>query len=462
MSAPVEAHLHTVPEVVVRQRAALARATPEHIDRLSWSAERIAEHQRTRLRHLLAVAKDESPFHAARLTGVDPDAFDLDDLASLPTMTKTEMMASFDDVVTDRRVTRRVAEDHLAATAETPVHLFDEHLVMASGGSSGERGVFVLGFDAFVEFGLALLRGSLARVQILGEPPPGGWPLAAVTAGSGIHATRVLAAITGAGGPIAATTVPVTLPVREIVARLNDLQPVALAAYPSALSLLVAERDAGRLTITPFAVSSSSEHLPPELRARVESSFNVGVVDMFGSTEGLVGASEPGDPHIVLAADQAIVELVDEAGAPVPAGTPSAKVLVTNLVNTVQPLIRYELSDRFLRQPDHPDHGHPLVSVEGRDDDGFRYDGVVVHPVVVRSALLRSPAIVEYQVVQMARGVEIRYVASQPVDADAAERAVAAALVGAGLDDPDVHLVQVEAIARHPATGKARRFVPLR
>jgi phenylacetate-coenzyme A ligase PaaK-like adenylate-forming protein len=462
VSASVEARPSAVPDAVLRHRAALAAATPEHIDRLRWSAERIAEHQRSRLRHLLAVAKDGSPFHAARLAAVDPDTFELDDLASLPTMTKTEMMASFDDVVTDRRVTRQAVEDHLAATTDTPVHLFDEHLVMASGGSSGERGVFVLGFDAFVEFGLALLRGSLARVQALGQPPPGGWPLAAVAAGSGIHATRILAAITGAGGPIAATTVPVTLPLQEIVARLNDLQPVALAAYPSALSLLVAEREAGRLAITPFAVSSSSEHLPAELRARAEASFGVGVVDMFGSTEGLVGASEPGDPHIVLAADQAVVELVDEAGAPVPAGTPSAKVLVTNLVNTVQPLIRYELSDRFVRQPDHPDHGHPLVTVDGRDDDGFRYDGIVVHPLVVRSALLHSPTIVEYQVLQTPHGVEIRYVASGPVDDGAMGRAVAAALAGAGVEDPDVHVTQVDAIARHPVTGKARRFIPLR
>jgi hypothetical protein len=31
----------------------------------------------------------------------------------------------------------------------------------------------------------------------------------------------------------------------------------------------------------------------------------------------------------------------------------------------------------------------------------------------------------------------------------------------AGLPDPQVHLRQVPDIARHPETGKARRFIPL-
>ena len=39
-------------------------------------------------------------------------------------------------------------------------------------------------------------------------------------------------------------------------------------------------------------------------------------------------------------------------------GVASAKVLVTNLYNRLQPLIRYELGDSFTRQPDSHGHGH--------------------------------------------------------------------------------------------------------
>ncbi|HEY3649398.1 MAG TPA: hypothetical protein VGL33_15605, partial [Streptosporangiaceae bacterium] len=84
-----------------RVSGAIGRQMPEHIGRLSWDAGRLAAHQRDRLRALLARAIARSPFHAARLRGVDPDRFELADLARLPVMTKAEMMADFDAVPTD-------------------------------------------------------------------------------------------------------------------------------------------------------------------------------------------------------------------------------------------------------------------------------------------------------------------------------------------------------------------------
>jgi phenylacetate-coenzyme A ligase PaaK-like adenylate-forming protein len=50
--------------------------------------------------------------------------------------------------------------------------------------------------------------------------------------------------------------------------------------------------------------------------------------------------------------DMCIVELVDDDHRPVPRGIPSTKVIVTNLYNVTQPLIRYELTDTFVRRPD--------------------------------------------------------------------------------------------------------------
>jgi phenylacetate-coenzyme A ligase PaaK-like adenylate-forming protein len=71
-------------------------------------------------------------------------------------------------------------------------------------------------------------------------------------------------------------------------------------------------------------------------------------MNAFGSTEGLVGVSAPDDEVLSFAEDGCIAELVDAEGRPVPLGTPSAKVLVTNLENPVQPLIRYEIGDSFV------------------------------------------------------------------------------------------------------------------
>lgn len=59
---------------------------------------------------------------------------------------------------------------------------------------------------------------------------------------------------------------PVTLPITEIVAGLNEVQPTELRGYPSILHALTAEAQVGRLTIAPQSVTCTSEPLLPEAR----------------------------------------------------------------------------------------------------------------------------------------------------------------------------------------------------
>jgi phenylacetate-CoA ligase len=67
----------------------------------------------------------------------------------------------------------------------------------------------------------------------------------------------------------------------------------------------------------------------------------------------------------------------------------------------------------------------------------------------------------EYQVRQTGAGIDIAVVAGGPLDDNALAAALARSLREAGLPDPQVHVRQVPDIARHPETGKARRFIPL-
>jgi len=89
-----------------RYGEAFGTRLPDHIRRLPWDAGRLAAHQRERLRALLACAIERSPFHARRLAGIDLGRFELEDLAGLPVMSKEQMMAGFDELATDRRITR--------------------------------------------------------------------------------------------------------------------------------------------------------------------------------------------------------------------------------------------------------------------------------------------------------------------------------------------------------------------
>ena len=138
----------------------------------------------------------------------------------------------------------------------------------------------------------------------------------------------------------------------------------------------------------------------------------------------------------------------------------SAKVLVTNLHNLTQPLIRYELTDRFTPAPN-PGGGFLRASVDGRADDLFRYPAASVHPFVIGTPLLRAPAVREFQVRQTERGADLAAVVDGHLDVAALTAAVRDGLRQAGLPDPQITLRRVEALDRDPLTGKARRFIPL-
>jgi phenylacetate-CoA ligase len=162
--------------------------------------------------------------------------------------------------------------------------------------------------------------------------------------------------------------------------------------------------------------------------------------------------------------DLVIVEPVDSSGEPVAPGTPSAKVYLTNLVNPLLPLIRYEITDEvtLLDDPCACGSAHRRIAdIEGRCDDVFVYAGEqTVQPYVFKSVLARAAAVTEYQVRQTPTGAEILLRAREPVDATRIERDLQAALERLGCPHPAVTTEIVERLPRL-ATGKLKRFVPL-
>ena len=158
-----------------------------------------------------------------------------------------------------------------------------------------------------------------------------------------------------------------------------------------------------------------------------------------------------------------LVEPVDAAGRAVPPGTRSDKAYITVLFNTVQPMIRYELTDPLTVLDGPCPCGTTLMRVddiEGRSDDAFTYGGgVVVHPFALRSVLGRTSEVIEYQVRQTARGVDVSIVCEAAPDTAAIEHDLRAALAKAGVAAPEARVTVVEALPRL-GIGKLRRFVP--
>jgi phenylacetate-CoA ligase len=447
-----------------RQRH-VARAmtlAPHLFGQLDWPAERLAERRTRMLRELVRTSAERSPWYRERLSGVDADRLDETTLPQLPVLTKAELMEHFDDILTDRRLTLAGIDQHLG-TVETGSYLLGRYTALTSGGSSGQRGVFVYDWDAWAVFWLTcfrtVLRARNSYPDLAGRPAV----MASVSAAHFSHATAAMAR-TFASPRMTTVRFPVTLRTEEIVAGLNEVQPDFMLVYPSVLHALAHEAAAGRLRIAPRRVLAGAEPLLPEIRAAAEQAWGVKVINIWGTSEGggtAVGCDR-GGTHI--SEDQLIVEPVDLAGRPVPLGERAARVYLTNLYNPVLPLIRYEITDEItvLPEPCLCGSAHRRIAdVQGRLDDVFTYPGLQVHPHVFRTALSREAGVVEYQVRQTPAGAAIAVRCAAPVSLDGLRARIAAALAQAGLDRPQITVETVDRLERPGGPAKLKRFIPL-
>lgn len=435
---------------------------PAQVERLSWTEEQLAAHRRDALRQLVRTAQARSPWHRRRLAGVDPDALVVEGLAALPVMTKEDLMGNFDEILTDPNLNLDLIETHIEGLTDDS-YLLDRYHAVASGGSSGRRGVFVYDWDGWTLFYLSVIRSELWRQERERGAYPGPTITAAVAAGRASHATKATFQCFSSPARVI-HPLPVTLPLDEIVDGLNRIQPHVLMSYPSALLSLAHEAEVGRLRISPRRVLVGAEPLLPEIREAVEGAWGVPVLNLYGASEGGGLAVSCGyGPGLHLADDLVIVEPVDHDGRPVKPGNRSDKIYLTNLFNPTLPLIRYEITDEITLTGEPCPCGsvHRLIDdPQGRLDDTFRYGSVDVHPLVFRSPLGLRRHVVEYQVHQTSRGADIAVCCTEPVDLTGLRDEIVAKLATVGLEDAEVTITAVDHLARQD-TGKLKRFIPL-
>jgi phenylacetate-coenzyme A ligase PaaK-like adenylate-forming protein len=418
------------------------------LGRLDWPAERLAAHRERALRRLLKVTQARSPWHRSRLRHIDPDTVTEADLAAIPVMTKHDLMEHFDEIVTDRRLTLDRVEHHLAGLTDD-AYLLGRYHAIASSGTSGRRGVFVFGWEAWALRWLSNVRHTLHSHPAYAA----GRPLltAIVAAGTPIHGTSALTR-TFSGPRLPTVRLPATLPLTDIVAGLNRAQPDVVVGYPSALAPLVDEARAGRLRIRPAMVVTTSEVLTAPVRHGLEETFGAAVTDVWSTSEaGGLATSCRQAPGMHLADDLVIAEPGEGC------------VYLTNLCNATQPLIRYQLDDdvKLLEECCPCGSGHRRIDgVRGRGDERFVYGPVTVSPLAFTSPLAGQRHVADYQVRQTPRGADVAVRCLGSIDIARIQTELTDNLLRLGLVEAEVVVRPVEQFDRL-ATGKLRRFVPL-
>jgi phenylacetate-CoA ligase len=393
----------------------------------------LARVRRAGLERLLAHARAQSAFYRER---IPPGPLALE---RIPVLERAEMMERFDDLVTDPRLRR----DELLEWIETRGRdeLFDDrYRVMTTSGSSGRKGLFVYDRAGWAGVGGQYLRGS----AWMGLTPAVPRRRLAMLGGASLTHMSTQGAASLRVGVHNVLGLRATVPVEEQVAALNRFRPQFLNAYPSVAMRLAEEQEADRLRLSLTAMSTSSELRTPAMTERLRAAFGVAPFDLYATTEGLFGTECERHDGIHLFDDASVIENVDEDDRPVPPGSPGARLLVTNLHNLVQPIVRLSVPDVVRLHPEPCPCGRTLVraaAIEGRRDDSLslpaRGGGTVTVLPAQFAVITRDRAVREFQVRQEAGGLRVLVVPSAGAGPDLEQRigaAVGRAMDGLGAD----------------------------
>ena len=434
----------------------------EQLARDRWARDQLLAYRDERLRALLRHATAASPYYREVL---GPDAASgAVPLAELPTLPKATLMDNFDRIVTDPRLRRADLDAHLAGPDPAKPYL-GSYRVFATAGTTGLRGLFVYSAEEFASWIATCLRGMTSwgvtpatRMAGIGSPSP-------------LHISQQVYATLLAGRPSSAPQVTVTTPLPELVAALNAYQPQALTAYASIAAQLAEEQLDGRLRIAPTVVGTTSEVLTADMRRRIRDAWSLEPLDFYGTTEATVpAAGRQGQVGMDILEDLVVLEVVDQHNRPVPPGTPGHKVLLTNLVNHAQPLIRYELTDSVTIDGGPNPLGLPyarIAAIDGRSDDIITFPAasggeVAVHPFRLRAPFAGLPEVRQYQIHHGQAGLHVRVVLRPTAPPDTLARvrtALTRELQAAGATPPPIQVTPVPTIQREGGHGAKLKLI---
>jgi phenylacetate-CoA ligase len=440
------------------------------------SREEIAARSARRFAEIVQFALARSPYYAELYRPL-PQA-DIQP-RQVPPVTRGSLMDRFDDWVTDPDVTHEAASAFVTDPGRVGQPYLGRYAAWTSSGTTGEPGLFVHDGQALAVYDalemLRLGRGLLAPGFLGSLLFAGGrYAMIAATGGhfagvSSIERMRLLA-------PALADRLRVFSilePLPRLIEALNEYEPSFIATYPTAASLLAAEQRAGRLGIRPSAVWLGGEMLSAVCRAEVRETFQCRILEEYGASECMSIACECDHGQLHLNSDWVMLEPVDRDYRPVAPGETSHTVLLTNLANRVQPIIRYDLGDSIAFDPEPCACGSPfpVLRVEGRSDDvlgltNANGDRVELLPLALTTVIEEHAGAHQFQIIQTAPdvlGVRLQ----MPSGAGHAplwrkvECALRAFLDTQGLPAVELHF-EPGPLERSEASGKLRRVVAAR
>lgn len=364
-----------------------------------WPREQIEEYQRKRLQRLLRHARSHVPFYRDRLAGVVDDSgrVDWSQWDKIPILTRADLVSHGREIESTALPTGHGAIIRSATSGSTGVPLSVAMSVYANIASQAalHRG------QSWHE--LDWSKDVLFYTEE--RPESGVWPSVEIGNAWG---PPWMEAATGRFLRFNGDTPP-----PNILAYLAEHGRVAyLSCRAKVAQVLALESERLHEPAKLSAVFAFSTAAHDDEHEDIRRAFGAKVLSLYSSKEAhMMGYQCPHGDHLHINEEIVRIELLDEDGTPVPPGT-IGRVVVTNLFNWAQPIIRYAQDDlaiegercvcgRTLRV---------LSKVIGRVTDMFRFpDGTSV-AFALPENIKRELRIKSWQVAQVGPlEIEVRY-----------------------------------------------------
>jgi phenylacetate-CoA ligase len=355
-----------------------------------WPPEKLAEHQWSAFRRLVTHALETCPYYrdAFRRAGVSlQDLRSPQDIARVPTLSKEDVQAHRDAMVSSRYRPEDLIED-------------------MTGGSTGSPLQFYYDRERFATRTAATLRHDRWSGWEIGERRAILWGAAQDVRANDLKA-RLRRRLINRTLMLDASALDEAAMAR-FARQLERYRPTLLVAYANTLGLFARYVQAQKIRgLTAKGIITSAEMLTPENRALIEETFGCRIFNRYGCREFAVIASEcEAHSGLHINADNLLVETVSAAG---PCRGEDGELVITDLRNFAMPMIRYRIRDvgRILPGTCQCSRGLPLMELSGgrvtdflTATNGRKVSGVVLATYVIT----RIPGIEQVQFVQSEPG----------------------------------------------------------
>jgi len=294
-----------------------------------WPRERLDELQAERLNRLVTHAYERVPYYRRIMDerSLRPsDIRSAADLQKLPVLTRDLVRANFDDLMAEGFPSGRVRKETTGGSTGTPLLFY-----------TTEEDQRTRGFSRAIraaEFAGLRLGDKGMLIRIARRHPSARDRL--------LHrlSRRLERVVELDSRDITVNRLP------DIVALLHRADMRCLTGYPSAVAYLASWISESGVTPPELeAVITGGEQLFEHQRQRIRNAFRVEPYSDYSSREVFNIAMEcEAHTGLHIAAEDIVVEVVDESNAPLSTGR-EGRIILTNLHNYAMPFIRYENGD---------------------------------------------------------------------------------------------------------------------